>query len=217
MITTPISHTAGRVRLRRAACTSCACGCSCRARSTGRSPGHARMARRFAATGAVLRVRRGAVFPGGRGTRRRCGAAARRIHAPGSRIRRSASKNIALTADRGRRRLRPAVHGALPRAVPVQPLRPRASQDRRVRESSSGVIDHRPRRQSLLRPHRLVRRERVRLRLLQGVHRSRQRARARAGAGTGRLSSGDRLQRARVCWRSPAWTRCRFTCRAPRR
>ena len=45
---------------------------------------------------------------------------------------------------------------------------------------------------SLLRPDRLVRRQRVRLRLLQGVHRPRRRARARARPGAGRLPPGGR-------------------------
>ena len=48
--------------------------------------------------------------------------------------------------------------------------------------SSSGVHRHRSRRQQLLRSDRLVRRQRLRLRLLQGLHRSRRRARARRSA-----------------------------------
>ena len=90
--------------------------------------------------------------------------------------------SVELDRRRHRRHLRPAVHRALPGAVPVQPFRAPTSQDRRVRGILVRGRDHRSRRQSPLRPHRLVRRERVRLRFLQGVHRARQRARPRARA-----------------------------------
>ena len=84
-------------------------------------------------------------------------------------------------------------------------------------ESSSGVDGHRSGRQSALRSDRLLRRQCVRLRLLQGVHRARQRAGARSGAGARRLSSGHRLQRAAPAARFPVSTRFPFTCPAPRR
>ena len=87
----------------------------------------------------------------------------------------------------------------------------------RSSQSSRGRAGHRPRRQPLLRPHRLVRRQRVRLRLLQGLHGARRRARrarsARCSAPTIRWSPTTRA----AARRSPAWTRCRSTCRAPRR
>ena len=54
-------------------------------------------------------------------------------------------------------------------------------------QSSEGVTRHRPRRQPLLRPDRLVRRQPVRLRLLQGVHRRGRRARRGARPGARRL------------------------------
>ena len=79
----------------------------------------------------------------------------------------------ALTAEVSGRHLRPAVHRRLPRAVPVQPLRAPASQGRHVRAVVGRRDGHRPRRQPLLRPHRLLRRQRLRLRLLQGLHRAR--------------------------------------------
>ena len=53
--------------------------------------------------------------------------------------------------------------------------------------ASSGRHGDRPRRQRLLRPHRLVRRQRVRQRLLQGLHRRRRGAGARARPGARRL------------------------------
>ena len=49
-------------------------------------------------------------------------------------------------------------------------------------QSSAGVHGHRSRRQHVLRPHRLLRRERVRLRLLQGVHRARRATRRASSA-----------------------------------
>ena len=84
-------------------------------------------------------------------------------------------------------------------------------------ESSSGRHRDRCRRQPLLRPERLLRRQPLRLRLLQGVHRARR---------ANRCASSDRCSAPTIrCWpttcagcaRSPASTRCRSTCRAPRR
>ena len=63
-------------------------------------------------------------------------------------------------------------------------------------ESSSGRHHHRRRRQPLLRFDGLVRCERVRLRLLQGVHRARQRACARSRSRARQLPPGPRVQRA---------------------
>ncbi len=70
--------------------------------------------------------------------------------------------------------------------VPFQysKLRAQASQGRLVPRVVVRRDRHRSRRQSALRSRRLLRRERVRIRLLQGVHRRRQRARegSRSGA-----------------------------------
>ena len=92
-----------------------------------------------------------------------------------------------------------------------------ASADRRLRAVVRRRHRHRPRRQPVLRPHRLLRRQPVRLRLLQGLHGARARARARARAGARPLSPGGRRQRAAADAPSPASTRSRSTCRAPRR
>ena len=103
--------------------------------------------------------------------------------------------------------------------VPFQYSRVRApaSQGRRVRAIVVRRDAHRSRRQPLLRSYRLLRRQRVRLRLLQGLHGARPAARARPRPGARSLSPGDRLQRETADRRSPASTKCRSTCRAPRR
>ena len=122
----------------------------------------------------------------------------RRLHAAGGAVRRSASpRPRALTAE-----VRAGISdlqftGRLPRAVPVQPLRARAPARRaRSCESSSGVTVTDLDGNALLRPDRLLRRQRLRLRLLQGVHRRGQRARARPRPGARRLPPGGRRQRA---------------------
>ncbi len=169
--------------------------------------------------GAVLRVRRGATFfraddaPDEVAARRRAGFM--RL----AELYRSASpRRAALTAEAAERHLRPAVHRRLPRAVPVQPLRAPAPEGRRVRAVVRRRDAHRPRRQPLLRPDRLVRRQRLRLRLLQGLHRS------AAASGVRELGPvlgayhpvvADNVRAA--ARRSPASTRCRSTCPAPRR
>ena len=73
-------------------------------------------------------------------------------------------------------------------------LRAPAPEVRRLRPIVGGRDGHRSGRQSVLRPHRLLRRQRLRLRLLQGRDRARPRTRARAGAGARRLSPADRRQ-----------------------
>ena len=75
----------------------------------------------------------------------------------------------------------------------------------------------RSRRQSLLRPHRLLRRQCAGLRLLQGRDRARRRARARAWPGARPLSPADRRERGNPQARFPGSTKSRSTCRAPRR
>ena len=85
--------------------------------------------------GAVLRVRRGALLPLRRRARRDRRSAAAPASCGWRRSTASASPRRA-RADRARsqrRHLRPAVHRRLPRAVPVQPLRARAPESRRVR------------------------------------------------------------------------------------
>ncbi len=59
----------------------------------------------------------------------------------------------------------------LPRAVPVQPPGARASRHLGLRAGLARRHRHRPRRQCVLRPDRLLRRQHLRQRLLQGVHR----------------------------------------------
>ena len=160
----------------------------------GRTFAHGAPLRR---SGALLRIRRGALLSRGRCARCGRGRTALRLHASRRHCSPSeAEKNAALTEHRHRRHLRSAVHRPLPRALPVQPIRARALQDRCVCRLLVRRFPHRSRRQSSLRSDRLVRRERVRLRLLQGMHRPRQRARARSWAGSRRLSPGHRLQRA---------------------
>ena len=146
------------------------------------APGTARMARRDRRAGAVLRIRRGALLPR---RRRAATRSPQRRRAGFMRLaelyRERFAETARLTAEVDGRHLRPAVHRRLPRAVPVQPLRARAPAGRRVRAVVVGRDGHRSRRQPLLRPDRLVRRQRVRLRLLQGVHRARRRS-ARASS-----------------------------------
>ncbi len=105
----------------------------------------------------------------------------------------------------------------LPRAVPVQPARAPASQGRRVPAVVVRRHGHRPRRQRVLRPDRLLRRQCVRLRLLQAVHRPRASSRraisGRCWAPTTRWSPTT----CGGCARFPGWTRSRSTCPAPRR
>ncbi len=76
---------------------------------------------------------------------------------------------------------------------------------------------HRPRRQPFLRPRRFLRRERLRLRFLQAVHGTGLRTRpARWGRSSARTIPWWRTT-SRGCGPFPGWTRCPFTCRAPRR
>ena len=106
------------------------------------------------------------------------------------------AETVKLTREVESRDLRSAVHRHLPGAVPVQPLRAPAPGGRRVRRGSSAACAaHRPRRQPVLRSDRLLRRQRLRLRLLQVVHRPRHRARARARPGARPLPPGRRRQR----------------------
>ena len=183
--------------------------------------GHARMARRIAALRAVLRVRRGAVLP----RRRRAGRGRRSAAAPAS-MRLAELYRDALRRDdpRSPREVADGISDLQftdAYRVPFQFSRLRArapARSARSSQSSSRRDGHRSRRQPLLRPDRLLRRQPVRLRLLQGVHRAR---RASACASSARCSAPyhpvDRRQRRAAAARSPASTKCRSTCRAPRR
>ena len=128
------------------------------------------------------------------------------------------AQRFANTARRFRRdrtrRVGHAVHGALSRAVPVQLLRPPASQGRQLPAILERCHGHRSRRQPALRPHRLVRRERLRLRLLQGLHRAGLAPRRGPRPRARQLPPGAGLQREAAAGRSPVSTRCRSTCRA---
>ena len=170
--------------------------------------------------GAVLRIRRAAASSAPTIAPDDVAAAARgRLHAA---VRSSTASAIAKTARRDRRdhgrHLRPAVHRRLSRAVPVQPLRARAS----ARPAPS-----------------CSRRRGVTVTDLDGnrfydltgsygvnvfgydfykecIERGAARV-ARSRPGARPLSSGDRLQRRSGCGRFPASTKCRSTCPAPRR
>ena len=86
--------------------------------------------------------------------------------------------------------LRPAIHRSLPGAVPVQPAGPRASRHQRFRAVVGRRHGDRSRRQCLLRPDRLLRRQHLRQRLLQGMHRQGRGARPCARPGARPLPSG---------------------------
>jgi hypothetical protein len=165
-------------------------GCSCRAPSTARWPATRawpsvwpRCCRAMPTTRRASSLRRRA----GRGA----GAPPRRLRALVGAVRTRASpRSAAMTAAGARGPVRPAVHRQLPRALPVQPLPARAPGRQRPAAGSDGVSRDRPRRQPLLRPDRLVRRQPLRLRLLQGcIAEGSARARG-ARPGAGRLPPG---------------------------
>ena len=177
------------------------------------------MARRFARADAVLRIRRSAILPLRRRAGRRRRAAPRTASA-----RLAALYRAALRANRRADRARPRerisdLQFTARYRVPFQ-------FSRLVREhlgagafvqSSSGRHGHRSRRQRLLRPDRLLRRQCLRLRLLQGMHRS---AAARACATSARCSAPIIRSSPTTCGgcaRSPGSTRSRSTCPAPKR
>ena len=105
---------------------------------------------------------------------------------------------------------------ALSRAVPVQRVRAAASEGGQLPAVLERRGGHRSRRQSPLRSHGLVRRERLRLRLLQGMHRARRAPRRGSRPGARRLPPRARLQREAAARDFAASTKCRFTCRAPK-
>ena len=144
-------------------------------------------------------------------------AAPRRLQAAGRHLRRALRQDA--PADRARSRTAsPTCSSPAPTAcrssTAATCAAPEAPARSCARRRASRVTDLDG--NSAPRPDRLVRRQRVRLRLLQGVHRRAARARARAGPGAGRLPPGRRRQRPAPAGRSRASTRCRSTCRAPR-
>ena len=145
--------------------------------------GHARMARRIAALVPFYEYDEARFFRSDDAPDEVAARRARRLRCGSPRSTASASRRrMRLTAEVSGRHLRPAVHRRLPRAVPVQPPRARAPAGRLVRAVVRRRDGHRSRRQPLLRPDRLLRRQPVRLRLLQGLHGRAARARARARA-----------------------------------
>ena len=95
----------------------------------------------------------------------------------------------------GRRRFRSAVHRRLSGAVPIQPHRAPALAARLVPAIVRRRDGDRPRRQHVLRPHRIVRRQSVRQRFLQDLHGARPRPGPRPWPGARLVSSGGRRQR----------------------
>ena len=142
--------------------------------------------------GAVLRIRRGAILQFRRSARRHCRAPPRRVRAALGALCDALCRDHPVQRRGRRQHFRPAVHRRVPRAVPVQPLCARPPAFRRLRAVERRRDRHRSRRQPFLRPHRLLRCERPRLRLLQGGDRARRRPGARARAGARPLSSFDR-------------------------
>jgi glutamate-1-semialdehyde 2,1-aminomutase len=107
----------------------------------------------------------------------------------------------------------------LPRALPVQQSRPGVREHLAGGPSlaaSSGVTVTDLDGNVFLRPHRLVRRQPVRLRLLQGCI-ARGGARGRALGPVLGATIRCVADNVRGCARSPGSTRCRSTCPAPRR
>ncbi len=107
----------------------------------------------------VLRVRRSAILPCRQRAGRGCRAPARRFHTAGAALS-GALRQDAPADGRGQGRpLRPAVHVHLSRAVPVQPGRARALERRLVLAVVGRRYADRSRRQYLLRPDGLLRRQ----------------------------------------------------------
>ena len=151
--------------------------------------GHARMSRRLASLIPFYEYDEDAVLPRRRRARRRRAQRRGGLRAAvGASIRERFRQDASqLTAEAAGRHFRPAVHRRLPGAVPVQPAACASTcKPASFLQSSARRDGDRSRRQRLLRPDRLVRRQRVRLRLLQGLHRAR---RSRACAISARCSA----------------------------
>ncbi len=158
--------------------------------------GHARMARRLAGFVPFYDFDEDAVFRQRRRARRHRRPAPRRLLPPVGALQDAVCRNDPLQRRGGRSHFRPAIHRRLSGAVPISPHGARASAARHVPAIVRGRDGHRSRRQPLLRSHRLLRRQRLRLRLLQGHDRARRRPRARARPGARRLSSADHREHA---------------------
>ena len=122
---------------------------------------------------AVLRVRRSAVLHGRRRAARDRPGAAQRLHAARGSVRAAFPQNGGRVRRNRARRIGRAIHGALSRAVSVQRVRAAASEGRQLPAVLERRGGHRSRRQPALRSHGFVRRECLRLRLLQRMHRAR--------------------------------------------
>ena len=166
-------------------------GSNCRAPSTARSTGHARMSRLFAALVPFYEYDEGRFFraddaPADVAEQRRAGF----------------FRLAALYRERFPETIRQTVEvaGAISDLQFTDAYRVPFQFSRFVRDASAEPAPSCNRRSgvtvtdldgnALLRPHRLLRRQPVRLRLLQGVHGARRRARARSRTGARRLSSG---------------------------
>src|SRR3954466_3740122 len=132
----------------------------------------------------VLRIRRRCLLCLRRRAGERRNAAQGRLLPPRTPLRRALPQGPRDDEGSGGKDLRPALHRDLPRAVPVLASRSRAFGHFDLR----GVLARRHRqgcrRQHLLRPYRLLWRQHLRQRLLQGVHRGLREAGARARTGT---------------------------------
>ncbi len=106
-----------------------------------------------------------------------------------------------VASDRpGNRRTRIGLVGSpvrqrLPRSFSIRRVRTKASEGRRARAGVIGRPGHGISTAVCIRSHRLLRRQCVRLRLLQGMHRRRHRTRPRSGTGAWLVSPGGRRER----------------------
>ena len=150
----------------------------------------------------------------GRGRR----AAPRRLRAPGGAVRGALRQDCA-AATRGAGRGISDLQFTSRYRVPFQFSRPGAPAPAgRQLPACVRVGRHASRTwtATVLRPDRLLRRQPVRLRLLQGLHRAGSARGARARARCWAPITRRGRTTCSGCARSPAWTRCRSTCRAPR-
>ncbi len=157
--------------------------------------GHARWSRRLAKLVPFYEFDEAEFFTADDAPREIATGAARRLHAPRGSLRAAFREDGGRVGRDRTRRVGRAVHGALSRAVPVQRLRAAASEGRQFPAVLERRHGHRSRRQPALRSHRLVRRECLRLRLLQGLHRARRAPGRGSRAGARRLPPRARLQR----------------------
>ena len=157
--------------------------------------GHARLSQRLAKLLPFYEYGESQILRSGRRAGRRGGA-------PPDRVRAACALFVRRVAahDPGHRRARIGPVGSpvrqrLSRSVSVLAVRAQPSEGRRPRAGVIGGPRPQSRRPHGVRSHRLLRRERVRVRLLQGMHRRRHRARPRSGSGARLVSPGGRRQR----------------------